>query len=144
MEHIGIIPIREISISLIRKGNQILVYKRNDDITGQFFFRLVGGCIEFGEASKDALKREFFEELSLEIEQVALLEKFESIFVFNGLKRHEVVYLFESSFVDKDVYNQSVIHGLEGERKFEAVWKNISDFKIGSDILVPEKILDYI
>ena len=144
MEHIGIIPVREISISLIRKGEQILVYKRKDDITGRFFFRLVGGCIEFGETSEDALKREFFEELSLEIDKVTLLEKFESIFIFNGFKRHEVVHLFESSFVDKDVYNQGVIYGLEGERKFEAVWRYPSDFKIGSDVLVPERVLDYI
>ena len=144
MEYIGIISVREISISLIRKGNQILVYERNDDITGRFFFRLVGGCIEFGETPEDALKREFIEELSLDIEQISLLRKFESIFVFNGLKRHEVVHLFESSFVDKNVYDQSIIDGLEGERKFEAVWKEISDFKIGSDILVPEEVLDYI
>ena len=144
MEYIGIISVREISISLIRKGNQILVYERNDDITGRFFFRLVGGCIEFGETPEDALKREFIEELSLDIEQISLLRKFESIFVFNGLKRHEVVHLFESSFVDKNVYDQSIIDGLEGERKFKAVWKEISDFKIGSDILVPEEVLDYI
>ena len=144
MEHIGIIPVREISISLIRKGNQILVYERNDDITGRFFFRLVGGCIEFRETPEDALKREFLEELSLDIEQISLLKKFESIFVFNGFKRHEVVHLFESSFVDKNVYDQSVIDGLEGERKFKAVWKEISDFKIRSDILVPEEVLDYI
>ena len=144
MEHIGIIPVREISISLIRKDNQILVYQRNDDISGRFFFRLVGGCIEFGEAPENALKREFLEELSLDIEDVVLLEKFESIFTFNGFERHEVVYLFDSSFVNKDIYNQSIINGLEGEREFKAIWKDISDFKVGLDVLVPEKILNYI
>lgn len=144
MEHIGIIPVREISISLIRKDNQILVYQRNDDISGRLFFRLVGGCIEYGETPENALKREFFEELSLDIEQVVLLEKFQSVFTFNGFERHEVVHLFDSSFVNKDIYNQSIINGLEGERKFEAIWKDVSDFKIGTDVLVPEKILNYI
>lgn len=144
MQHIGIIPVREISISLIRKDNQILVYQRNDDISGRFFFRLVGGCIEFGETPENALKREFLEELSLDIEDVVLLEKFESIFTFNGFERHEVVYLFDSSFVNKDIYNQSIINGLEGERKFKAIWKDISDFKVELDVLVPEKILNYI
>ena len=61
-----------------------------------------------------------------------------------GFERHEGVHLFDSSFVNKDIYNQSIINGLEGERKFEAIWKDVSDFKIGTDVLVPEKILNYI
>ena len=71
--------IRPIAISIIRKNNSILVYERTDDISKDKFYRLVGGCIEFGELSKDALKREFHEELSLEIINCKLLSIFESL-----------------------------------------------------------------
>ena len=47
--------IRPIAISIIKKDDHILVYEREDDITGERFFRLVGGCIEFHENAKDAL-----------------------------------------------------------------------------------------
>ena len=40
--------IRPIAISIIRKNNSILVYERTDDISKDKFYRLVGGCIEFG------------------------------------------------------------------------------------------------
>ena len=59
--------IRPIAISIIRNQDKILVYERKDEISKEIFFRLVGGCIEFGETSKDALIREFQEELSLDI-----------------------------------------------------------------------------
>ena len=72
--------IRPIAISIIRNNDKILVYERQDDITGERFYRLVGGCIEFGELSNTALKREFEEELSLDIKNTKLISIFESIF----------------------------------------------------------------
>ena len=44
--------VRPIAISIIRNNDKILVYERQDDITGEKFYRLVGGCIEFGESSR--------------------------------------------------------------------------------------------
>ena len=65
--------IRPIAISIIRKNDEILVYQRKDDITKEIFYRLIGGCIEFTEASDVALKREFKEEISAEIERDVLV-----------------------------------------------------------------------
>ena len=97
--------IRPIAISIIRKNDEILVYQRKDDITKEIFYRLIGGCIEFTEASDVALKREFKEEISAEIEDLKLLSTFESIFTFNDTSMHEVVFLYESKFKLKDLYN---------------------------------------
>ena len=90
--------IRPISISIIRKDASILVYERQDDTTGEKFYRLVGGCIEFGESSNIALKREFKEELSLDIEDTELISVFESIFTFNSHKMHEKCMHHTKSF----------------------------------------------
>ena len=129
--------IRPISISIIRNNNKILVYHRQDDITKENFYRLVGGGIEFGESSKDALKREFQEELSLDLSDIQLIKSFESIFEFNNNKMHEIVYLFDSKFQDKTVYTKEIIQGLEGKRAFKAVWIPISLFKEKKEMIYP-------
>ena len=136
--------IRPIAISIIRKDDTILVYKRQDDITKETFYRLVGGCIEFGEKSEIALKREFQEELCLNLSNIKFISTFESIFEFNNQKMHEIVYLFESEFEDKNIYNKEIIEGLEGERSFEAIWIQVSNLISKKDVIFPEEILNYL
>jgi len=136
--------IRPIVISIIRKNDEILVYQRKDDITKEIFYRLIGGCIEFTETSDVALKREFKEEISAEIEDLELLSTFESIFTFNDTSMHEIVFLYESKFKLKDLYNKDTLLGIEGKRKFNAVWKKTSDFINKKDILYPETAIDFL
>ena len=136
--------VRPIAISIIRNGDSMLVYEREDDVTGEKFYRLVGGCIEFGETSSVALEREFEEELSLEIENSKLISVFESIFTFNSKKMHEVVFLYSSDFKDNSNYRKSAINGLEGTRAFEAVWVPISDFLDHKYKIYPEEIVEYL
>ena len=136
--------VRPIAISIIRNGGSMLVYEREDDITGEKFYRLVGGCIEFGETSSIALEREFEEELSLQIENSKLISVFESIFTFNSKKMHEVVFLYSSDFKDNSNYRKSAINGLEGDRVFKAVWVPISDFLNHKYKIYPEEIVEYL
>ena len=136
--------IRPIAISIIKKEDSILVYEREDDVTGEKFYRLVGGCIEFGESSSDALMREFDEELSLEIINNKLLTVFESIFTFNSKIMHEVVFLYSSNFKDESNYKKNAIDGLEGSRSFEATWIPVSDFLDHKYKIYPEEIVEYL
>ena len=59
--------IQSVSIGLVTQGNKILTYKVQDKISSDSFYRLIGGHIEFGEHAKNALKREFQEEINQEI-----------------------------------------------------------------------------
>ena len=136
--------VRPIAISIIRNKDKILVYERQDDITGEKFYRLVGGCIEFGESSNTALKREFEEELSLDIKNTKLISIFESIFTFNSKEMHEIVFLYESKFADSSIYNKDIINGLEGDRAFNAIWILVSDFLKKKHKIYPEEILNYL
>ena len=136
--------IRPISISIVRNRDTILAYERHDDVTKKTFHRLVGGCIEFGETSIDALKREFYEELSLKIMNIKLLESFESIFTFNNKLLHEIVYLYESEFQESSVYDLDEIIGLEGDREFIARWIPVSDFIDNRYTLYPTKLMSHI
>ena len=136
--------IRPIAISIVRNNNNILVYEREDDITKEKFYRLVGGCIEFSEESSFALKREFMEELSIEIISLELLSIFESIFTFNGKDMHEIVFLFESKFQDKELYSKDEFLGLEGSREFKAIWMPVSNFTSNKYILYPEQAINFL
>ena len=136
--------IRPIAISIVRNNDKILAYERQNDFSKEKFYRLVGGCIEFGETSKTALKREFQEELSLNLSNIKLITSFESIFQFNNNKMHEIVYLFDSEFSNKDIYNENIIKGIEGERPFDALWVPISDFTSKKKRIYPQEILHYL
>ena len=57
---------------------------------------------------------------------------------------HEIVYLFDSEFEDKDAYQQNEIQGLEGKRTFEAVWIPVSDLVNKRYAIYPEEILIYL
>ncbi len=55
--------IRALGLGLIRDGDRILVAEGYDSVKQRFFYRCLGGGVEFGEASLDALKQEFQAEL---------------------------------------------------------------------------------
>jgi len=55
--------IRPIAICVIRRRDEILVFESRDTVKNETFYRPLGGGINFGEHSKDAVRREIFEEI---------------------------------------------------------------------------------
>jgi ADP-ribose pyrophosphatase YjhB (NUDIX family) len=97
--------IRVVSMAIVRRPDDgsILVGEDSDD-DGMAFQRPLGGTVEFGEASSAAVEREFMEELGLELKATRLLGVMENMFVLNGTKGHEVVFLWEGVFADPSAY----------------------------------------
>ena len=60
--------IRPIVLGIARRENKILVSEGYDKSKNQTFYRCLGGGIEFLETSQEALKREFKEEIDIDIE----------------------------------------------------------------------------
>ena len=60
--------IRPIVLGIAKLNNKILVREGTESIQKRTFYRCLGGGIEFLETSQEALKREFKEELGIEIE----------------------------------------------------------------------------
>ncbi|WP_152655655.1 NUDIX hydrolase [Oceanobacillus sp. CFH 90083] len=133
--------IRPIAICLFRKDDAILVAEGYDPVKEEFFYRPIGGGIEFGEKSSDTLVREIKEELSADIANLQFLGTVENIFTFDGETGHEIVQVYDGEFIDKSLYNQSVLVIQEDDGKtHKAMWKPLAAFQNGKLHLVPESL----
>ncbi|MBE6455882.1 MAG: GNAT family N-acetyltransferase [Alphaproteobacteria bacterium] len=94
--------IRPLAIAVIRKGNTVLAVKGYDSVKNQYFYRLPGGGIHFGETAENAVKRELKEETGLDIQITKALPIAENIFTFEGGKGHEIVFPFECTLSETD------------------------------------------
>ncbi len=53
-----------------------------------------GGEVEFGERAEDAVRREFREELGADVSVLGQIGVMENLFLHEGARGHEVVFLF--------------------------------------------------
>jgi ADP-ribose pyrophosphatase YjhB (NUDIX family) len=132
--------IRPIVICLLRRGERILVSQAHDSAKQDYFCRPLGGGIEFGERSRDAVRREMKEELSVEVENLRLIGVLESLFTYVGRRCHEIVFVYDAEFVDKSFYERDEILyqelGLAGD--FVARWRSVEEIEADNVRLVPE------
>ncbi|MBD1921033.1 NUDIX hydrolase [Microcoleus sp. FACHB-831] len=136
--------IRVLALGIIQDGDRIFISQGYDPVKQKTFYRAMGGGVDFGETSLQALKREFQEEIQAELTNIKYLGCQENLFVFNGKQGHEILQIFKCDFVDQKFYQLESLTFAEGERKKTALWVNIERFKSGELLLVPEQFLDFI
>jgi len=136
--------IRPLAVCIIKHGDRLLAGDGYDPKKDEYFYRLLGGGIEFGETGEQALKREFQEELGTNLENVKYITILENIFTFNGKQGHEIVMVFTGDLVNKDLYQKDKIELMDVKEKHMASWQKISDYKDKKIILYPNGILKYL
>lgn len=120
--------IRPIAIALIKRGSEILVDKGFDEVKGEYFYRPLGGGIKFGETAVQTLNREFREELSCDLKVGKRLDVYENLFTFNGEEGHELIFIHEAEFMDRDLYERAEIPFIEEKRNgAAALWLKLTD-----------------
>lgn len=125
-----------------KKNNKVLVSKGYDREKNETFYRCIGGGIEFLENSKDALKREYQEELNVDIKVEEFLGIFENIFTYNGKNAHELILFYNVSIEDAD-YKEHY-HVVDGDVETGASWIDIEKFINKELKMYPEIVLDYL
>lgn len=137
--------IRPLVICIFQKDHSILVSEGYDSIKGDYYYRPIGGGIEFGEKGSEALIREVDEEIEAAISNLQYLGTIENIFTFEGNTGHEIVQVYDAAFVDTSYYNKGSFVGKEDNGKtFKVMWKSLTDFQNGQLRLVPETLLELI
>ena len=134
--------VRTIALCVVMRAGKLLVGEIRDNVEGDYFYRPLGGTIEFGERGAATAAREMSEELGAEVCNVRWLGTIENLFVVHGRQGHEIVMVYEANFVDESMYRRSPIWGQEDDGSpIKAVWKAMDDFRSGSLRLVPDGLL---
>ncbi|MGB3299019.1 MAG: NUDIX domain-containing protein [Phormidesmis sp.] len=145
--------IRPIALGLIEYADHVFVSRGQDPQTKALYCRFLGGGIEFGETSQNALMREFKEEIQAKLTDIEYITCLDNIFTFNGKPKHELIQLFRVRFVDDSFYQLDQAFPLvEGDgaaspaenRTTQAVWLPIQQVLTGEARLVPESCLKFL
>ena len=125
--------IRPKAICIFSRGDRILVGFAEDPRTGGLYARALGGGIEFGERSDEALRREIREELGAELHDPRLLGVLENIFTLDGKDWHEIVFVFDAVLADESLYDRPSLPVNEAACIAPARWVPLDEF--GDDTL---------
>jgi len=139
--------IRPLALGVVRRGDDLLVFEGYDQVKDEIYYRPLGGGIEFGEHSQETLRREFREELGVELDHVRYLATTENIFTCNGERGHEIILLYEAILADQSFYEQESFEVYEEGTILPARWMPLHKFREsslqpGSLSLYPHELLE--
>lgn len=98
----SLVHVKALAVVLDRARARHLVVRARNRV-GREFNRPLGGTVEVGERSIEAVVREIREELGATFEPEALLGVVENIFELDGELGHEIVFLYVGALVERDV-----------------------------------------
>jgi len=90
--------IRVKALGLHWRGPRLLAFEVYDHEGRLRGVRPLGGSVEFGESAKDAVIREFKEEIDVEVSILAGPMVLENVFVHEGERRHEILFIYDLAF----------------------------------------------
>ncbi|WP_135824336.1 NUDIX hydrolase [Halorussus ruber] len=138
--------IRVVARGLVRRTRggteELLVARERDPTAGESFYYLLGGGVEFGEHSEEALRREFREELGVELADISSLGTYENVFTFEGRAEHEIWRVYDVEISDGWPYQREQFTASEPDGEaFECVWKPVCELEEDGEPFYPEAAL---
>ncbi|MBU0704017.1 MAG: NUDIX hydrolase [Chloroflexi bacterium] len=138
--------IRALALGIVWRGrghdSELLVFEARDHVKDETYYRPLGGGIEFGERSQEALRREFREEIGVELASARYLATTENIFTCNGERGHEIVLLYEATLADRSLYEREAFEVREETETLTARWMPLRIFQKGGPPLYPDGLLE--
>lgn len=129
------------AICVFRHEGRILVASGRDSVTGQRFMRPLGGQVEFGERAVEAIEREIREEIQAGIGHPVLLGVLENVYLYEGVPGHQVVFVFDAQFRDRELYRRAEIPIAEDVWTGPARWVALASLSGSGTPLYPEGLL---
>ena len=135
--------IRVVALGLCRVGDRLLVEHARDAVTGQHFYRAIGGGVAFGERAVEALAREWREEYSLTITHPVLRGVLENHFTYEGAARHEILFVFSATLPDSAWEGGADRRSIDSDGNAHlASWVPIDVLRRGDIPMKPQGVLD--
>ncbi len=112
-------------------GEELLLAEHYDATADETFYRPLGGGIDFGEDSADAVVREFREELDVTVTDAHHLATMERTFEFDGTPGHEIWFLYEVAFAEDWPYERDEFTAYEPhhDEEFAVEWMPRDDLR---------------
>ncbi len=86
--------IRPCAFCFVPEDDRVLIARMRDPDDGSYYYRPLGGGIEFGESGEEAVRREIREELGVELGSVRFLGFLENRFEMRAEPYHELCLIF--------------------------------------------------
>jgi ADP-ribose pyrophosphatase YjhB (NUDIX family) len=138
--------IRPCAFAFVKDGERLLLAKMIDPDDGSTYFRPLGGGIDFGENGEEAVRREFREELGVELGSVRHLGFLENLFEMGVEPYHELCLIFvaEPDGWSIDGFDGYVVPGSVGPGGNEtAVVRTFDEFD-ATFPLYPEGVIELV
>ncbi|MET3729430.1 ADP-ribose pyrophosphatase YjhB (NUDIX family) [Fictibacillus halophilus] len=132
------------TLGILLNNGRILLEERegnHSEGTGTYY-RPIGGTIEFGEKSDQAIVREFYEEIGAAIKVKHYMTCVENIFFVDKKMGHEISQIYSVEFVDSDLYLAEKFVVTEGQQKTIAKWIDLDDIMENRKLLFPKGLRD--
>ena len=111
------------------------IYRDDGSVKG---VRPLGGRLEFGETWRDALVREFDEELDVAVEVIGTPLVLENIYTHQGVIGHEIAFVSDVTFPDNAYRQGGPIEYFEDNgEKCRAFWFDLEKLDCGDLELYP-------
>jgi ADP-ribose pyrophosphatase YjhB (NUDIX family) len=133
-----VMRVKSKALGLIWRDSDLLLEEVREPDGTHIGYRPLGGNIEFGEKSWEALEREFMEELGEDIKIAKLHSVIENIFEWGGEARHEIAFMYEANLLQHSTYDEDEVIRMDvsnGGQLKTAYWKNPFDLPAGSKLL---------
>jgi 8-oxo-dGTP pyrophosphatase MutT (NUDIX family) len=133
---------RLVALCVLRRGNEVLVLRGFDPTRAGEYYVPVGGGVEYGELSRDAVRRAVREQLGIELGDARLLGILENIFTYAGSLCHEVCFIHEAEALDPAFYARPAPVALQPDgRRLQTEWRPLMAFGNGQSPLYPTGLL---
>ncbi len=129
--------IRVKAMCIIEHDGKLLVSRYWDEVKQEYFYRLLGGSMEFGETAEETIRREIKEEINSDLLNLRFLQMVENMFTFEGKPGHEVIFLYTGEISRTELFHKSTFVITEGYTEVEGMWVLIQEAISGPVPLYP-------